>query len=207
MPVSNGDSLIGIIGAGAVGLAVARHAARAGIDVMIAGNEKPDALAALVAPLGSRVSMGRVADAAEPEIVMLTTPWLEAGVVLASIVDWEGRILVDATNPVSAADRTAARLSGATSSEAVARMAVGAHLIKAFNTLPDELLAANPISANGRRVLFLAGDHARAKTGVRRLIEHLGFAAIDLGTLAVGGALIDADGGPLFGQDLVRLEA
>jgi hypothetical protein len=59
--------------------------------------------------------------------------------------------------------------------------------VKAFNHLRADLLATEPRSDGGRRVLFYSGDDAAAKAEVAALIERLGFAGIDLGSLAAGG--------------------
>jgi predicted dinucleotide-binding enzyme len=164
----------------------------------------PQAVTGLTGSIGPGIRVGTLAEAAEPEIVILATAWLEAGDVLAGVADWEGRILVDATNPQGAAGETAARLSAATSSEAVERMAPGAHLVKAFNTLSAARLAEDPRTPAGRRVVFLAGDNGRARSSVRRLVERMDFAVIDLGPLRIGGALMDVRGGSLFGENLLR---
>jgi predicted dinucleotide-binding enzyme len=39
-----------------------------------------------------------------------------------------------------------------------------------------------------RRAIFIAGDDAEAKKTVTRLIEEIGFAAVDTGDLRYGGA-------------------
>ncbi|MCY1561261.1 hypothetical protein D9M68_984920 [compost metagenome] len=80
----------------------------------------------------------------------------------------------------------------------------GARVVKAFNHLRPELLAADPAERGGQRVLFFAGDDAQAKAEVGALIGRLGFAGIDLGTLAVGGRLTQFPGGPLPTLELVR---
>ena len=63
----------------------------------------------------------------------------------------------------------------------------GAQLVKAFNALAPEVLAAEPRQAGGRRVVFLSGDHLRAKIEVGRLVAQMGFVGIDLGGLVSGG--------------------
>jgi predicted dinucleotide-binding enzyme len=55
-------------------------------------------------------------------------------------------------------------------------------------------------------VLFYSGDDSTAKTEVGALIDRLGFAGIDLGSLAIGGKLGQFPGGPLPNQNLVRIE-
>ena len=46
-----------------------------------------------------------------------------------------------------------------------------------------------------------------AKTEVRRVIEKIGFAVIDLGGLVSGGKLQQIPGGPLPTLNLIKLEA
>jgi predicted dinucleotide-binding enzyme len=123
--------------------------------------------------------------------------------VLDDVTDWDGRILIDATNPDGA--DTLARLNGRTSSEVIAELSPDAHVVKAFNTMSPELLAADPVNGVGRRVVFYSGDHARAKAEVARLIARIGFAGVDLGGLSDGGRLQQSPG-PLAGLNLIRVE-
>jgi hypothetical protein len=54
---------------------------------------------------------------------------------------------------------------------------------------------------NPRTVLFTSGDDLEAKQKVMELIDSVGFAAVDLGSLAVGGAMHQV-GGSLSGLEL-----
>jgi predicted dinucleotide-binding enzyme len=67
------------------------------------------------------------------------------------------------------------------------------------------VLASDPKQAGGKRIVFLSGDDAVAKSMVEQLIDRLGFASIDLGTLAVGGKLQQFPGGPLPAVNLIKL--
>ena len=87
----------------------------------------------------------------------------------------------------------------------MAELVAGARVVKAANTLPAELLGADPRDAGGRRVLFLSGDDAAAKAEVAELFEAAGFSPIDLGDLVTRGRLQQATGGPLAALNLVRL--
>ena len=62
----------------------------------------------------------------------------------------------------------------------------------------------DPQEAGGRRVIFVSGDDAGAKSAVASLFEDAGFAAIDLGDLATGGAMQQIHH-PLAGLNLIRL--
>ncbi len=91
------------------------------------------------------------------------------------------------------------------SSEVFASLVPGARVVKAFNHLAAALLAADPSTDGGRRVLFYSGDDAQARAQVATLIERLGFFGIDLGPLSVGGPLAQFPGGPLPLLNLVKL--
>jgi predicted dinucleotide-binding enzyme len=179
---------IGIIGAGKIGATAAQLFARAGHDVAIANTRGPVSLADLVAQIGPRVRATTVDEAASfGEVVLLAIPFGRYSTLPASRL--AGKVVVDAMNYYPQRD---GRLSfdGLTSSELVARHLAGARLVKAFNTLYFQTLATagNPSApVDERLALFLAGDDADAKATVARLIEEIGFAPVDTGTLREGG--------------------
>jgi predicted dinucleotide-binding enzyme len=196
---------IGIVGAGRLGQAIARRAAASRVVAIICNSRGPESLGGFVAEVGPLVVAGTIAEAADPEIVVLAVPWSRLPEILEAVPDWEGRIIIDATNPI-VTSREPVELDGRTSSEVVADGLPGAHLVKALNTLRPEHIAADPHIAGGRRVVFLAGDHERSKVAAGRLIDKLGFAPIDLGTLGSGGRLMQFPGGPLPMLNLIRLD-
>lgn len=201
---SAGYARIGIIGAGALGSAFARLVAQAGMLATISNGRGPETLANLVRQLGDGIAAANLPEVAHEEIVLLAVPWSRLADALSPIPDWEGRIVIDATNPVSRSDE-GLDLGARTSSEIVSGLVPGAQLVKAFNTLPARLLLAPPELAGGRRTIFYSGDHARAKSVVGRIISRLGFAGVDLGRLAEGGRLQQFPAGPLAGLNLVRM--
>ena len=82
----------------------------------------------------------------------------------------------------------------------VAEMAAGARLVKSISNIPMEWI--QDFSAQKpRTVLFTSGDDPEAKQLVIDLLNGVGFAAIDLGSLRTGGALHEV-GAPLSGLDL-----
>ena len=76
--------------------------------------------------------------------------------------------------------------------------------MKAANTLGADVLGSDPQQAGGQRVIFVSGDDADAKADVVALFEEAGFAPIDLGDLATGGAMQQIHQ-PLAGLNLIRL--
>jgi 8-hydroxy-5-deazaflavin:NADPH oxidoreductase len=196
---------IGIIGSGAIGTAFARTLARAGIEGTISNSRGPDSLKELVRELGPSIKAGAREEAARADIVFIAVNWTKVPAALAGLPEWSGRIVIDANNPIEAPLFKPVDLKGRVSSEVVADLAPGARVVKAFNHLRAEVLAADPRSAGGRRVLFYSGDDSAAKAEVAALIERIGFVGIDLGSLAVGGKLAQFPGGPLPNQNLIRV--
>ena len=195
---SDHHEAVGIIGAGRLGTAMAQTALRAGRAVVIANSRGPESLSSLVSTLGDGASAGSVQDAARAGLVVLAVPWDDIPDATRE-VEWNGQILIDATN-----DFDPAGLEGRSSSEVVADLAQGARVVKSFNTLAASVLGEDPHQAGGRRVLFVSGEDPDAKQAVTSLLEDAGFFVIDLGGLVDGGRMQQV-GGPLPSHDLVRL--
>ncbi|MER9972041.1 NAD(P)-binding domain-containing protein [Mesorhizobium sp. M0060] len=196
---------IGIIGSGAIGTAFARTLARAGIEAVISNSRGPDSLQELVRDFGPKIKAASREEAARADIVFVAVNWTNLPAAMADLPDWKGRIVIDANNPIEAPLFKPVDLGGRASSEVFADLVPGARVVKAFNYLRAELLATDPRSDGGQRVLFYSGADGAAKAEVAALIEQLGFAGIDLGSLVVGGKLAQFPGGPLPNQNLVKL--
>jgi predicted dinucleotide-binding enzyme len=177
---------------------MARVATRAGRSVVIANSRGPASLAQLTSALGEDVSAATVAHAASAGIVVIAVPWDRVRDALQGL-GWTGQIVIDATNDLAADGR-----AGRTSSELVADVVAGARVVKAANTLGAHVLGSDPHEAGGRRVIFISGDDADAKAEVAALFRDAGFAPIDLGDLATGGALQQVHH-PLAGVNLIQL--
>lgn len=189
---------VGIIGAGRLGQAMARTALRAGRSVVIANSRGPESLTSVVSALGEGVAAGSPADAVGAAIVVVAVPWDRVPEAVTGL-QWDGHVVIDATNDWAADD-----LNGTTSSEVVADLVAGARVVKAANTLSADVLAADPRQADGKRVIFISGDHDDAKAAVVTLFQDAGFAVIDLGDLATGGAMQQIHH-PLAGVNLLQL--
>jgi 8-hydroxy-5-deazaflavin:NADPH oxidoreductase len=201
---------VGFIGAGSVTRTFGRHLINAGHAVVASNSRGPETLADFVADLGAGAIAGTKQQAAECDIVILATKWLDVPEALKGI-DWRGRILVDTTNAhidavpdISLAgvtrSRAALQSTGRASSEIVAELAVGARLVKSISNMPMAWI--QDFSPNKpRTAIFTSGDDIEAKRLVIDLINSTGLAAIDLGSLAMGDAMHDV-GGPLSGLDL-----
>jgi predicted dinucleotide-binding enzyme len=199
---------IGFIGAGAVARTFGRHLIVAGHTLVVSNSRGPETLTAFAAELGPNAMAGTKQQAAECDVVILATNWVNVTEALRG-VDWDGRILIDATNAhmdpkpdisLEGVTRSRAALKGRTSSEIVAEKALGGRLVKSISNIPMEWI--QDFSHNKpRTVIFASGDDIEAKQLVIELINGIGFFAVDLGSLKTGGAMHEV-GAPLSGLDL-----
>ena len=180
----------GFIGAGNVAQTYARHFVRHGHAVVLSNSKGPDSLAELVRSIGPKAKAGTVKEAAKQDIVILAVRWEQAEQALAEVSDWNGRILVDATNRPLEEDT-----QGKTASEVIASYASGARVVKALNTLVVNWIQ-DYSDKKPKLVLFLSGDDTDAKRKLAGALDETGFIPVDLGGLIDGGRL-QQFGGPL----------
>jgi predicted dinucleotide-binding enzyme len=210
---------IGIIGSGGLGSNVARALAKKGISATISNSRGPSSLAALVAELGPSIKAGTVTEAASADIVLMAVRWESLPEVLSGMPAWNGRIVIDGTNPVAFLDPNTPKdptnpladwgikaidLGGKASSAVFRELVPGARVVKALNHLDVNVLNQAEVSG-GTRVQFFSGDDPAAKAEVGKLLEAMGFVAVDLGMLDVGGTLAQLPFGPLAGINFIKI--
>src|SRR5882724_3171177 len=146
---------VGTIGAGTVALAFAREALAAGHEVVLSSRRGPDSLASTVAELGRGASAASVEDAAHLDYVLLAVPWPNVENALKGLPAWNGRVLIDATNPFIeySPKLVLADLGDKGASEIVADLAPGAQVVKAFNSIVAAHFNEGPTKHGGRRVI------------------------------------------------------
>src|SRR5512140_2166538 len=189
-----------IIGAGNVGSALARQFARNGIAAAIANTRGPGSMAALTQELGGTIKAVSLHEALKADVIILAVPYLAHPSVAAAAPDWTGKIVIDAMNTYGVPPEV---LKGRASSDVVAEAFPGAKVVKTFNQLPAKLLAKDPVESGGHRVMFVSSDDEAAALSVAGLVERLGFAPIQLGSISAGGDLL-RKGGPLVLQNLIK---
>ena len=107
------------------------------------------------------------------------------------------KTVIDINNPVDAFDGDFLNKSyeGGSLAEAIARLAPGAHVVKAFNMCQASVWQMNPPEFDGRRLVTLyCGDDADAKRRVARLIQDIGSEPEDIGELRYARLLEAAAG-------------
>jgi predicted dinucleotide-binding enzyme len=128
------------------------------------------------------------------DYVLLAVPWKNVEAALQGLPEWNGRVLIDATNPfVEISPKLIlADLGGIGASEIVAGFAPGARILKAFNSIRMDRFNEGLVKGQSKRVIFVSGDDEEPKRVVKDLIESFGFVAIDLGGLVTGGRIQQA---------------
>jgi predicted dinucleotide-binding enzyme len=199
---------IGILGAGNIGATAARLFVAAGHEVAISNSRGPDSMRELISELGPQAHAVTVRDAARfGEVVLLAVPWRtpealpEPGLL-------RNKIVIDAMNPYRP-DGGFYDLDGSTSSEEVLKRLPGSRLVKAFNTIYYVHLASRgrqDLPIDERHTIYVAGDDAEAKAVVTSLIEEIGFAAVDTGSLREGGRLQEPES-PIYDKTYNAREA
>lgn len=199
---------IGIIGSGHIGGAAARLFINAGHEVALSNSRGPQSLEEFVKELGPRARAMTVEQAARfGDIVLLAVPWRKPS-ALPPPKTVAGKIVIDAMNPYSDSGEVL-DLGDMTSSEEVRNRLPQARLVKAFNTIYYQHLATRgrkELPIEQRHVIFVAGDDADAKHVVSRLIEDIGFAPIDTGSLREGGRS-QQPGSPIYNHPMLPREA
>lgn len=195
---------IGIIGAGNIGGTLTRRLSRLGHEVYVANSRGPESLQDLARETGAKpVTVQQAARAGE--IVIVTIPEAKIpelpGNLFAGVP--ENAVVVDTGNyyPQQRDGRIAEIEAGTTESRWVGNQ-LGRPVVKAFNNIYAQHLLerGQPMGSKGRIALPVAGDDPEAKQRVMRLIEELGFDAVDAGTLDESWR--QQPGSPVYTTDL-----
>jgi predicted dinucleotide-binding enzyme len=172
---------ITIVGSGNVGRALGNGWKKAGHNVTFAARDPAGAKAAELKRDGFAVAPQ--ADAGKADAIVLAVPWTGIEATVRALGDLAGKIVIDATNPLTANLELALGFSDS-AGETVARLAKGARVVKAFNTTGANNMAASRYPG-GKVMMPVAADDAAAKRSVMALAADLGFEPIDAGPLAM----------------------
>jgi hypothetical protein len=179
---------IGILGSGNIGGALGRTWAAAGHTVMFSGSRDQAKLEALAQQAGHGASWGTLEEAAAfGEVVLLALLWpqvVEALPQLAPVL--EGKILIDASNPLTPDFVHLAIGHTDSGGETVARQLPGVRVVKAYNSVGANIIgsASKQFGNVTAPTLFFCGDDAGAKQTVAGLIAASGFEPFDVGALS-----------------------
>jgi hypothetical protein len=185
MSTSRSAQVIGILGTGSVGSRLGGLFLEAGHQVLF-GSRTPERRGHLPA----RAEVVSPSEAVRrASIVVIATPWAgESGraaiETVTSVGPWDGKILIDATNPLQA-DWSPLALGPETSgAEEIARAVPRARVVKAFNTVFADVMTVEKLRFGPvQPALFLCGDDAEARALVAGLGAQMGFDPVEVGGL------------------------
>jgi hypothetical protein len=170
---------IGIIGAGHMGSELGKAWAVRGHQIMY-GLRNVEKYQVVLQETGAQHGTLEQATAFG-EAVLLAVGWPAMREVVPTLGYVQGKILIDISNRMQTTPGDAP-----TALEDVARMAPGASIVKAFNTVSAESLA-NPDFGKARVTTFVCGDDENAKRSVISLAWDAGLDAVDAGPMSSAG--------------------
>jgi hypothetical protein len=193
---------IGIIGAGNIGGTLVRRFSTLGHKVFVANSRGPETLADIARETGATPVTVREA-ARSADVVIVTIPVknvprlprdLFAGVPADVVV-------VDTGNYYPQRDGHIPEIESGTTESRWTSQQLGRPVVKAFNNIYARHLLelGKPAGTPGRIALPVAGDDTQAKAVIMKLIEELGFDAVDAGSLDESWK--QQPGTPVYGTD------
>ena len=192
------EGRVGIIGAGKLGVALARAALAAGYEVAVAGSGATDKIALTTEILAPGATAATVDEAVGfAELIVLAVPAHRFRELPGDLLD--GKVVIDAMNYWPDTDGDDPELAAAPegSSVIVQQHFPGARLVKSLNQLGYHELDDYPRPAGSpdRIAVAAVGDDRLAVRTAMHLIDRLGFDPVDGGPLA-NGKLLEPDGSP-----------
>ncbi|GAB3960276.1 NAD(P)-binding domain-containing protein [Actinoallomurus acanthiterrae] len=177
---------IGVLGAGMMTEALVPGWVRAGHEVLI-GGRTPGRTEDLARRVGAKA--GTLREAAEfGDAVLLAVRLAGLEETLRAAGGPEGALagktVIDCGNAVDVSDFSQVTFAGGTSmAEEAARLAPGAHVVKAFNQAHADVWRMRPAAFDGRPFAVPFAGHEAGKTVARELITDLGAEPLDAGDL------------------------
>jgi 8-hydroxy-5-deazaflavin:NADPH oxidoreductase len=193
---------IGIIGAGPLGTSLARLFRRVGHSVRIANSRGPHTLHTIAADIGATaVAIGDAVK--DVDAVFIAVPMKRVGDLSHRLFHDVSHdvVIVDANNYYPERDGRIDEIDGGTIESHYVAARIGRSVVKGFNNMLSQVLAAEarPAGTLGRLALPIAGDDEAKRAIVLRLVDAAGFDAVDAGGL--GESWRQQPGTPVYCTD------
>jgi predicted dinucleotide-binding enzyme len=176
---------ISILGTGNMAKGLAGLFARAGYDVVL-GSRHPEGAVDVAKSIGSKVrALGVRAAADASDLIVLAVPFGVASDTIDAAGGLAGKTIIDITNPLTAdyQDLTIGHTTSA--AEEIQRIAPGATVVKAFNTLFAQLLVSHGRIGGVPATVFIAGDDKSSNKAVEEIVVKVGLTPLQTGGLKV----------------------
>jgi len=179
---------IAVIGTGNVGKALGGSFARAGHDVTFAAQDEAKTRE-VASEVGASAAATAGAAARDAEVIVLAVPYGASHAVAGEIAPFaRDKVVIDVTNPLKPDYSGLATEGGPSGAERLAEPLVGAHVVKAFNTL-FAAVQGDPTALGSTVDALYATDDAEARAAVTAIAESVGFRPIYVGPLSAAREL------------------
>lgn len=201
--------VIGILGAGKVGVVLGQLLIKAGYTVLIAGSGDPQKIKLSMSVLVPGAEVDEKEDVAEKaDIVILALPLGKYQTIPKE--ELAGKLVIDAMNYWWEVDGERPEFTSdtITTSEIVQRYLSKSRVVKAISHIGyHELFDENrPVGYPDRKAIAIAGDTKEDVAIVSKIVNDIGFDPVAIGALSNGRVM--QPGNALFGQqvDIKRLK-
>ena len=184
---------IGILRSAVVGQTLGQGFKQHGYEVRI-GSRSPAKLASFTESSGIAAgTFDAVAKWGELLVLAVHGTVAVEALTLAGAANHRGKVVIDATNPLSKeppVDGVLKVFTGPNES-LLERLQVAfpeTRLVKAFNSVGTPTMV-NPVYAGGRPTMFFCGNDAEAKAEVAEILRQFGWEPADMGTAVAGRAI------------------
>jgi len=183
---------IGILGSGEVAQALGAGFLKHGHSVTL-GTRSPEKLSAWKARFPD-AGVGSFADAGSfGDVLVLAVKGAAAADALRAAGSFDGKVVIDATNPIAAQAPQNGVLSFYTAADAsqlerLQQEFPQAKLVKAFNSVGAADMV-DPQFAAGKPSMFICGADAGAKATVRSILDQFGWETEDMGGIEAARAI------------------
>ena len=190
---------IGLIGAGKIGGTLAKLFVDAGHDVFVSNSRGPETLAELARLTGARAATTKEATQ-DADVVVITIPMI-AVPTLADDLFGDDVVIIDTNNYYPQRDGHIEAIENGQAESEWTSQQLQRPVIKAFNNINYRHLTSKsrPAGDPSRIALPVAGAPSGAKAIVVALMDELGFASVDAGSLAESWR--QQPGTPVYGAD------
>lgn len=179
---------IGILGVGLRGIRLGTLFARSGHEVTFSYSRDYTKLEQLAEGAHTTARAGTPREAAEQaDAVLLAVPWSCTDDVLSQVGNLAGKLLISCSLPLDEDNHSLLVGPDSSGAEAIAIKVPEAHVVSAFNTIPNEVLfdVYNGRQHSSKPSLVFCGNDMHSKRQTAELIRDIGFEAIDLGPLSM----------------------
>ncbi len=187
---------IGIIGSGIVGRVLGNAFLAEGHEVMLGTRNTAKEDVVKFQNDNPKATTGSFEAAAKfGDVIVLATGGAvtESAVQMAGSDNFSGKVVIDATNPISAEAPVNGVLQFFTGNneslmERIQKLIPEAHVVKAFSCVGNALMY-KPILKGGTPSMFICGNNLAAKETVAKILDSFGWEIEDMGAIEAARAI------------------